>query len=62
MAEVAQSGAWAIAILCNGSGDKALRQTEAIPAHLSMVIAESHHGKEVSEWGSERAQGVNPRG
>jgi hypothetical protein len=43
MVEGTQSEAWAVAIFSNGSGDNALRQTEAIPAHLPMVIGERHH-------------------
>jgi hypothetical protein len=43
--EGARSGAWAVAISSNGSGDNVLRQTEARPAHPSMVIGETLQSK-----------------
>jgi len=43
--EDARSGAWAVAISATAAGDNALRQTEARPAHLSMVIGETPQGK-----------------
>ena len=39
----AQTEAWAVAVLATAAGDNALRQTEAIPAHLSMVIGKRPH-------------------
>ena len=52
MAEKAQSGAWAVATFRTAAGDNALRQTEAIPAHLSMVIGERLHEQRGQRMGS----------